>query len=54
MFLLSALLERAGLEPSTVDDVVLGPCCPTVEAPAIGRVAAPDFPSPRRRSRWRA
>jgi acetyl-CoA C-acetyltransferase len=39
---ITALLERTGLDPSTVDDVVLGHCYPTMEAPAIGRVAALD------------
>jgi acetyl-CoA C-acetyltransferase len=37
-----ALLERPGLEPEHVDDVVLGQCYPNGEAPAIGRVAALD------------
>ena len=37
-----ALLERTGLSPEAVDDVVLGHCYPTMDAPAIGRVAALD------------
>jgi acetyl-CoA C-acetyltransferase len=37
-----ALLERTGLPPESVDDVLLGHCYPTMDAPAIGRVAALD------------
>jgi acetyl-CoA C-acetyltransferase len=37
-----ALLARTGLSPESVDDVLLGNCYPTMEAPAIGRVAALD------------
>ena len=37
-----ALLERTGLAPEAVDDVILGHCYPTMDAPAIGRVAALD------------
>jgi len=37
-----ALLERTGLPPAAVDDVVLGHCYPTMDAPALGRVAALD------------
>ena len=37
-----ALLERTGLPGDAVDDVVLGHCYPTMEAPAIGRVVALD------------
>jgi acetyl-CoA C-acetyltransferase len=37
-----ALLDRTGIAPEAVDDVVLGHCYPTMEAPAIGRVAALD------------
>ncbi|SFL34220.1 acetyl-CoA C-acetyltransferase [Geodermatophilus ruber] len=37
-----ALMERTGLPPESVDDVVLGHCYPTMDAPAIGRVAALD------------
>src|ERR1700716_712221 len=36
------LLDRTGLPPESVDDVLLGPCYPTMDAPAIGRVAALD------------
>jgi acetyl-CoA C-acetyltransferase len=37
-----ALMERTGLPPEAVDDVILGHCYPTMDAPAIGRVAALD------------
>ena len=37
-----ALMERTGLPPDAVDDVLLGHCYPTMEAPALGRVAALD------------
>jgi acetyl-CoA C-acetyltransferase len=37
-----ALIERTGLDPAVVDDVLLGHCYPTMEAPAIGRVVALD------------
>ena len=37
-----ALLERTGVEGEDVDEVLLGQCYPTGEAPAIGRVAALD------------
>jgi acetyl-CoA C-acetyltransferase len=37
-----ALLQRTGLPGDAVDDVVLGNCYPTMDAPAIGRVAALD------------
>ena len=39
---IGALMEWTGLDPSAVDDVVLGHCYPTMDAPAIGRVAALD------------
>lgn len=39
---LAALVERTGLDPAQVDDVVLGHCYPSSEAPALGRVAALD------------
>ncbi|TVS88737.1 acetyl-CoA C-acetyltransferase [Mycobacterium helveticum] len=39
---LRGLLERTGLAPDAVADVVLGHCYPTSEAPAIGRVVALD------------
>jgi acetyl-CoA C-acetyltransferase len=37
-----ALLDRTGLDPERVDDVILGQGYPNGEAPAIGRVAALD------------
>ncbi|MCE0765650.1 hypothetical protein LWC35_22485 [Pseudonocardia kujensis] len=37
---LQGLIARTGLGEGDVDDVVLGYCYPTSEAPAIGRVAA--------------
>ena len=37
---LRGLLDRTGLDPAAVDDVVLGHCYPSSEAPAIGRVVA--------------
>ncbi|MFJ9006063.1 acetyl-CoA C-acetyltransferase [Streptomyces canus] len=37
-----AVLERTGIPPAAVDDVLLGQCYPNGEAPAIGRVAALD------------
>ncbi|WP_214367719.1 acetyl-CoA C-acetyltransferase [Pseudonocardia sp. H11422] len=39
---IKALLERTGLPAGSVDDVLLGHCYPTMDAPAIGRVAALD------------
>src|SRR3982074_2694475 len=36
------LLDRTGLPPEAVDGVLLGHCSPTMDAPAIGRVAALD------------
>ncbi|HEX6935520.1 MAG TPA: acetyl-CoA C-acetyltransferase [Actinomycetes bacterium] len=39
---LRSLMERTGLGEGEVDDVVLGQCYPSGEAPAIGRVAALD------------
>lgn len=39
---LKGLLERTGIAPETVEDVVLGHCYPSMEAPAIGRVVALD------------
>jgi acetyl-CoA C-acetyltransferase len=39
---IAALLERTGMAPEHVDDVVFGQCYPNGEAPAIGRVAALD------------
>ena len=37
-----ALMERTGLPGEAVDEVILGQCYPTSDAPAIGRVAALD------------
>ena len=37
-----ALLDRTGVAPDEVDDVLFGQCYPNGEAPAIGRVAALD------------
>ena len=37
---LRGLLERTGLDVAAIDDVVLGHCYPSSEAPAIGRVVA--------------
>jgi acetyl-CoA C-acetyltransferase len=37
-----ALVDRTGIEPAEVSDVILGHCYPNGEAPAIGRVAALD------------
>jgi acetyl-CoA C-acetyltransferase len=37
-----ALVQRTGLPPDSVEDVLLGHCYPTMDAPAIGRVAALD------------
>src|SRR5438105_185231 len=39
---LRGLIERTGIDPSVIDDVVLGHCYPSAEAPAIGRVVALD------------
>jgi acetyl-CoA C-acetyltransferase len=39
---IEALLERTGIDPAAVDDVIFGQCYPNGEAPAIGRVAALD------------
>ena len=39
---LKGLLERTGIEHGAVQDVVLGHCYPSSEAPAIGRVVALD------------
>src|ERR1700755_2325290 len=37
---LKGLLERTGIAPEAVQDVILGHCYPSSEAPAIGRVVA--------------
>ena len=39
---LQGLLTRTGVPPETVDDVIVGHCYPSMEAPAIGRVIALD------------
>jgi acetyl-CoA C-acetyltransferase len=39
---LRALVDRTGIDPAAIDDVVFGQCYPNGEAPAIGRVAALD------------
>ena len=39
---LRGLLERTGVAPRAVEDVILGHCYPNSEAPAIGRVVALD------------
>jgi acetyl-CoA C-acetyltransferase len=39
---LRGLLERTGVPPESVQDVILGHCYPSSEAPAIGRVVALD------------
>ena len=39
---LKGLIERTGIAPEAVDDVILGHCYPNSEAPAIGRVVALD------------
>lgn len=39
---LEGLLQRTGVAPDAVEDVILGHCYPSSEAPAIGRVVALD------------
>jgi acetyl-CoA C-acetyltransferase len=39
---LRGLLDRTGIGPGAVQDVILGHCYPNSEAPAIGRVVALD------------
>ncbi len=39
---LTGLLERTGVAPDAVEDVILGHCYPNPEAPALGRVVALD------------
>ena len=39
---LKGLLDRTGIAPDAVQDVILGHCYPNSEAPAIGRVVALD------------
>ncbi|GAA4508908.1 acetyl-CoA C-acetyltransferase [Brevibacterium yomogidense] len=42
----TALLEKTGIDPDVVDDVIFGQCYPHMEAPAIGRVVALDSGMP--------
>ncbi len=39
---IGSLLDRTGVAPEAIDDVVFGQCYPNGEAPAIGRVAGLD------------
>jgi len=39
---LQGLLDRTGVAPEVVEDVIVGHCYPSMEAPAIGRVIALD------------
>lgn len=39
---LQGMLGRTGIEPEAVEDVIVGHCYPSMEAPAIGRVIALD------------
>jgi acetyl-CoA C-acetyltransferase len=39
---LRGLLERTGIAPDAIEDVILGHCYPNSDAPAIGRVVALD------------
>jgi acetyl-CoA C-acetyltransferase len=39
---LTGLLDRTGVAPDAIEDVILGHCYPNSEAPAIGRVVALD------------
>ncbi len=39
---LTGLLDRTGVAPEEIDDVILGHCYPNPEAPALGRVVALD------------
>ena len=39
---LRGLLDRTGIAPESVQDVIVGHCYPSMEAPAIGRVIALD------------
>lgn len=39
---LRGLLERTGVDPELIEDVILGNCNPNSEAPALGRVVALD------------
>lgn len=46
MTALKGLIELTGIDPSQIDDVILGHCNGSSEAPAIGRVAALDYGLP--------
>lgn len=39
---LKGLLDRTGVAPEVIEDVIVGHCYPSMEAPAIGRVIALD------------
>ncbi|MEZ0341250.1 acetyl-CoA C-acetyltransferase [Mycobacterium sp. pV006] len=39
---LKGLLDRTGVAPEAIEDVIVGHCYPSMEAPAIGRVIALD------------
>ncbi|MDO5697981.1 MAG: acetyl-CoA C-acetyltransferase [Dermatophilus congolensis] len=39
---LKGLIDRTGIDPAAIDDVILGNCYPNPEAPAIGRVVGLD------------
>ncbi|MCB1266261.1 MAG: acetyl-CoA C-acetyltransferase [Mycobacterium sp.] len=39
---LTGLLDRTGIAPDAVEDIILGHCYPNPEAPALGRVVALD------------
>lgn len=45
--LVKSLVQRTGLKPSLVDDVIFAQCYPSMDAPALGRVVALDagFPT---------
>lgn len=45
---ISAVVERSGIDPERIDEVILGHAYPTSDAPAIGRVAALDAGLPDR------
>ena len=40
--IISGLIERTGLPPDAVDDVLFAQCYPSMDAPALGRVVALD------------
>lgn len=42
----TGLLQRTGVDPGVVDDVIFGNCYPTAEAPALGRIVALDAGMP--------